>query len=44
MKQVRQDLAAEGRSDMVNKVMAYRSGYSAQVRKTQFDRSKHTAY
>jgi DEAD/DEAH box helicase domain-containing protein len=32
MKQVRQDLMTDGRSDMVNRVMSYRSGYNAEVR------------
>ena len=33
MKQVRQDLSSEGRVDMTDRVMAYRSGYSAQDRR-----------
>lgn len=33
MKQVRQDLADAGRSDMVQRVMAYRSGYNAEDRR-----------
>lgn len=33
MKQVRQDLADEGRSDMVHRVMSYRSGYNADDRR-----------
>jgi DEAD/DEAH box helicase domain-containing protein len=33
MKQVRQDLMLDGREDMASRVMSYRSGYSAQVRR-----------
>lgn len=33
MKQVRQDLLAEGRSEMADRVMSYRSGYSAEDRR-----------
>jgi len=32
IRQVKQDLMLEGRSDMASRVMSYRSGYSAQVR------------
>jgi DEAD/DEAH box helicase domain-containing protein len=35
IKQVRTDLALEGRDDMSQRVMSYRSGYSAQVRCSQ---------
>ena len=33
MKQVRADLLSEGRGDMADRVMSYRSGYSAQDRR-----------
>jgi len=39
IRQVKQDLMLEGRSDMASRVMSYRSGYSAQVRST-FDRER----